>query len=230
MNFAPVIEHWPLFLQGVINTIIVCVVTFFAGFALAIPLALARLSKIPVLSQIAWLWIYVFRSSPLLILTYLLYFGLPQFSFIRNGIFWPVLREAWWCVMIALTINGAAYMAEIIRVAISIVPKGELESAISVGMTRWHRFRRITLPRAFGLALPMIANEAVFKIHSSAFISTVTIMDVLGAGQYVNTRYYLPYEGYLASAAIYFALISLTTWIMSRIERRALRYLHVRAE
>lgn len=228
MNFAPIIEHWPLFLEGVINTIVVCVVTFFAGFALAIPLALIRLSKIPVLNQLAWLWIYVFRSAPLLILTYLLYFGLPQFNLIRQGFLWPILREAWWCVIIALTVNSSAYMAEIVRVAISIVPKGEIESAISVGMTPWHRFRKITIPRAFGLALPMIANEAIFKIHSSAFISTVTIMDVLGAGQYVNTRYYLPYEGYLAAAAIYFTLISLTTWVMATIERRALRYLQPR--
>lgn len=224
-SLEPIVENWAIFLEGTINTLIVCFVTFFAGIVLALPLALIRVARVPILNEICWLWIYIFRSAPLLILLYLVYYGLPEVPFIRNGPLWSVLGNSWACAIIALTINGSAYMAEIFRVALTLIPKGEVEAAIVAGIPPLRRFRRIIAPRAFGLALPMIGNEAIFKIHSSAIISTITVMDILGAGQYVNARYYLPFEGFVASAAIYLILVIGVTWSASRIERRALAYL-----
>lgn len=225
LDFTQVLVHWPLFLEGLQNTIVICVVSFLAGGLLAVPIALLRVYNVPVLSQIAGFYIYLFRGTPLLIQTYLIYFGLAEFPAIRESILWPIFREAWWCVLISFSINTSAYMAAILAGAIKGVPKGETEAATAIGMSPWLAFRRIIMPRAFGAALPMIGNEAIFKVHSSAIASTVTILDILGAGRYVNARYYLPYEGFIAAAVLYMAIVFCVVQLFAFLERRFLRHL-----
>lgn len=225
LDFSLVFQHWPLFVEGVQNTLIICVVSFLAGGFIAIPIALLRVYRVPGLSEFAGFYIYLFRGTPLLIQTYLVYFGLAEFPAIRESFLWPVLREAWWCVLISFSINTSAYMAAILAGAIKGVSKGEVEASTAIGMSPFLAFRRIIMPRAFGSALPMIGNEAIFKVHSSAIASTVTILDILGAGRYVNGRYYLPYEGFIASAVLYMIIVFCVVQLFGALERRFLKHL-----
>lgn len=211
LDFMLVFEHWDLFLTGVWNTILLVVVSLLIGGALSIPLAVARAYRKPILNEIIWGYVYVFRGTPLLVQTYLIYYGIGQFDVIRESFLWPFLREAWWCALIAFVLNTAAYTTEIFRGAIESVPYGEVEAAKACGMSPRLRLRRIILPSAFRRALPMYSNEVIFMLHGSVVASTVTIVDILGAGRTLNAKYYLAYEGFIAAAVLYIALVFIIT-------------------
>ena len=155
---------------------------------------------------------YVFRGTPPLVQPYLTYYGLGQFEFVRDSMLWPFLREAWWCALIAFTLNSAAYTTEIFRGVIETTPWGEIEAAKACGMSPLTRTRRIVLPSAFRRALPVYSNEVIFMLHGSVVASTVTIVDILGAGRALNAKYYLAYEGFIAAAIIYIILVYVVSW------------------
>ena len=207
LDFYLVAQHYDLFLRGLGNTVALVVLALLIGGALSVPLAIARANKQPVTNQIIWAYVYVFRGTPLLVQTYLIYYGLGQFEFIRDSALWPFLREAWWCALIAFTLNTAAYTTEIFRGVIEATPWGEIEAAKACGMSPAMRMRRIILPSAFRRALPAYSNEVIFMLHGSVVASTVTIVDVLGAGRTLNAKYYLAYEGFIAAAIIYMIIV-----------------------
>ena len=207
LDFVLVAQHYDLFLRGAVNTVILVVLSLLFGALLSIPLAIARAYKQPILNQVIWAYVYVFRGTPLLVQTYLIYYGLGQFEFIRESMLWPFLREAWWCALLAFTLNSAAYTTEIFRGVIETTPWGEIEAAKACGMSPWTRMRRIVLPSALRRALPMYSNEVIFMLHGSVVASTVTIVDILGAGRALNAKYYLAYEGFIAAAIIYIILV-----------------------
>jgi arginine/ornithine transport system permease protein len=207
LDFYLVAQNADLFLQGIVNTILLVVVSLVLGGLLSIPLALVRANQTPVANQVVWGYVYLFRGTPLLVQTYLIYYGLGQFEFIRESVLWPFLKEAWWCALIAFVLNTAAYTTEIFRGAIEAVPWGEVEAAKACGMSPWTRVRRVILPSAFRRALPMYSNEVIFMVHGSVVASTVTIVDILGAGRTVNAKYYLAYEGFITAAIIYMILV-----------------------
>ncbi len=209
IDFVLIAQHYDLFLQGVVNTVLLVVLSLLIGGSLSIPLALTRAYKTPVANQIVWGYVYLFRGTPLLVQTYLIYYGLGQFEVVRESFLWPFLREAWWCALIAFVLNTAAYTTEIFRGAIEAIPFGEIEAAKACGMSPWTRVRRVVLPSAFRRALPMYSNETIFMLHGSVVASTVTIVDILGAGRTLNAKYYLAYEGFIAAAVIYMILVFL---------------------
>jgi arginine/ornithine transport system permease protein len=204
-----VLQNWDLFVQGLFNTVLLVIVSLVLGGLLSIPLALARANRTPVANPIIQAYVYVFRGTPLLVQTYLIYYGIGQFEEIRSSFLWPFLKEAWWCALIAFVLNTAAYTTEIFRGAIESTPWGEVEASKACGMSPWTRTRRIILPSAFRRALPVYSNEVIFMLHGSVVASTVTIVDILGAGRILNAKYYLAYEGFIAAAIIYMVLVFL---------------------
>ncbi|MDH3475115.1 MAG: ABC transporter permease subunit, partial [Rhodospirillales bacterium] len=109
LDFYLVAQNADLFLQGIVNTVLLVVVSLVLGGLLSIPLALVRANRTPVADQVVWAYVYLFRGTPLLVQTYLIYYGLGQFEFIRESVLWPFLKEAWWCALIAFVLNTAAY-------------------------------------------------------------------------------------------------------------------------
>lgn len=225
IDFVLILDHWELFARGLVNTVTLVVLALAIGAALALPMAVARAERTPLASPLVSAFVYVFRGTPLLVQAYLIYYGLAQFPEVRQSILWPVLREAWWCTLIAFTLNTAAYQVEIFRGGIEAVPKGEVEAARAFGMSGWGALRRVVLPSAFRRCLPMIGNEAIFMVHGSVIASTLTVIDILGAGRSLNARYYLAYEGFLAATLIYMGLIFALTRILRRVERAKLAHL-----
>ena len=208
LDFVLVWDHIDKFLYGTVVTLELCVLSLILGGALAVPLAIARAYQQPWLNSPIWCFTYFFRGTPLLVQTYLIYYGLAQFEAVRNSFLWdPFLSKAWWCALVAFTLNTAAYTTEFLRGAIESTPYGEVEAARACGMSRFTMMRRIVLPNAFRRALPAYSNEVIFMLHSSVVLSTITIQDILGVGRWLNGRYYVAYEGFVTAMLFYMVLV-----------------------
>ncbi|WP_341864158.1 ABC transporter permease [Gymnodinialimonas sp. 57CJ19] len=226
LDIALIAENFDRFLYGVWMTLNLTVLALVFGGLLAIPLAIARASKHPIFNPIVWGYTYVLRGTPLLVQVYLIYFGLGQFEVIRESWLWdPILSSAWWCALIAFTLNTSAYTTELLRGAIADTPKGEVEAAIATGHSYRSRMRRIILPSAFRRAIPAYSNEVIFMLHGSVVASTITLQDILGVGRWLNGRFYLAYEGFITAALLYFLIVLAITQVFRWIERRYLRHL-----
>ena len=113
MDWAVIRESLPLYVDGLRVTLMLLAVSITAGFALSVPLAMARVSPRPWLSKPVWLYTYVIRGTPLLVQLYMIYFGLAQFPAVRESFMWPMLKSAWFCAWFAFAINTTAYTTEI---------------------------------------------------------------------------------------------------------------------
>ena len=226
MNFELVFRHWDLFLGGVWVTLHLTALALFFGFLIALPasLSLARRSRF---SPLVRVYVYIFRGSPLLVQTYLVYYGLAQFEFIRESWSWIFLREAWWCAVIVFSLNSGAYAAEILRGAIVTTPKGEIDGARSMGLSERQVTWLVLLPSSLRRALPQYGNEVVFMLHGSVVASIITIQDILGVGRTVNAKYYIAYEGLLSAAALYMIITFILVRLFRLVEKRYLRHLEV---
>ena len=225
LDFYLILANWHLFWDGLKNTLVLLIVALVVGGLLAVPLAVVRAARVPVLNQLAFGFIYLVRGTPLLVQLYVIYYGLSQFGAVRGSAAWAILREPWWCALISFSIGTSAYTAEILRGAIEDTPRGEVEAATAAGMSRLVTLRRILLPSAFRRALPSYCNEVIFNLHSTVLASTVTIIDLLGAARSFNGKYYLAYEGFVAAALIFMAIVFIITQIFRALENRMLMHL-----
>lgn len=229
LDFMLITDNLDRFVAGAWVTLQLTFLALLLGGLIAIPLAIARAYKRPVLNQAIWGYTYAFRGTPLLVQTYLFYFGLGQFEAVRNSFLWdPILSDPWWCVLIAFTLNTAAYTTEFLRGAIETTPRGEVEAAKASGMSPFTRMRLVVLPSAFRRALPAYSNEVIFTLHGSVIASTVTLQDLLGVGRWLNGRYYLAYEGFITAMVFYMAIVFLISLAFKYAEKRYLRHLRPR--
>lgn len=226
LDFMLVWDHIDRFIAGAYLTLEITFLALLIGGLLAIPLAIIRADQQHWLNKPVYAFTYVFRGSPLLVQTYLIYYGLPQFEVVRESFLWePVLSSPWWCGLIAFSLNSLAYTTEFLRGAIVNTNHGEIEAAKAVGMTKTQIQRVVVLPSAFRRALPAYSNEVIFTLHGSVVLSTITLQDILGAGRWLNGRYYLAYEGFITAMCFYIALVFLITLGFKFMERRWLPHL-----
>lgn len=227
MRVEVVLENWPLFARGVWITLELTAVAVAVGFLIALPAGLARAQRTPWVAPALGAYVYLFRGTPLLVQTFLIYYGLAQFGWIRSSWAWELLRNPWWCAVIAFSLNSGAYATEILRGAFETTPRGEIEAAEALGLRPWMVTWLVLVPSSLRRALPQYGNEVVFMLHGSAVASVITIQDILGAGRTLNARFYLAYEGFLTAALLYMAITFLLVLIFRRLEGRYLRHLSV---
>jgi polar amino acid transport system permease protein len=218
------LESLPRLLQGTLLTLELVALALVAGGLLSVPLAMLRVSSNPVLRALPLAYTFFFRGTPLLVQLFLFYYGLAQFEVVRDSIFWPIVREAYWSALIVFTLNTGAYTTEILRGAIQAVPHGEVEAARAMGMSGGTLYRRIVLPRAYRIALPAYGNEIILMLKASALASTITLLDLTGMARTVIAKTYLPVEIFLVAGAIYLALTFLLVNGFRLLERRVLRF------
>ncbi len=211
------------FATGTLLTIQLVAISCLAAAVLSLPLALARLSRNPILRGAAFAYGAFFRGTPLLIQIFLIYYGLGQFAFVRNSFLWLFLRDAYPCALIALSLNMAAYLAEVVRGGILAVPAGEREAAVAIGMSRALTYRRIILPRAYRLMLPALSNEVVIQLKSTALASTITLMELTGVARRLVAMSYST-NPLLIAGAIYVVLTFIITRGFSLAENRLNRH------
>ncbi|MCW8950593.1 MAG: ABC transporter permease subunit, partial [Sedimenticola sp.] len=136
-----------------------------------------------------------------------------------------LFREAYFCGVLALTLNTGAYTAEIFRGAIQAVPAGDVEAAKACGMGRILIFRRIILPKAIRLAWPMYGNEVVFLMQATSLVSVITLLDLTGIAGRIISKTFAVYEIYIMTALLYLAITYAIVFLFKRIEKRLNRHL-----
>ena len=162
MDFSIIFGNIGIYMEGLKNTVILVSISLFIGLLMAIPLAVLRTSKNHLVTAPIRAYVYFFRGTPLLVQMFIIYYGFGQFEIIRDGLLWPLFKEAYFCALLAFTLNTGAYTTEIIRGAIAGTPHGEVEAAKAAGMSKALMFWRIILPSAFRRALPAYSNEIIF--------------------------------------------------------------------
>lgn len=190
------------------------------GAILAVGIAVARFSAIAPLRWLAQAYVFVFRGTPLLVQIFIIYYGLSQFPAIRHSLLWPILREPYWCAVLALALNTAAYASEIIRGGLLSVPFGQVEAARACGMSRFMIFRRITLPLGVRQALPGYGNEMISMVKATSLASIITLMEVTGVAARIISESYRAIEVFIVAGAIYLTINFLLTRLVQLVEFR----------
>jgi polar amino acid transport system permease protein len=209
----------PDLLEGTLMTLELVGIAVVVGLILAIPLGIARASRHWYIRALPYTYVFFFRGTPLLLQLFLVYYGLSQFEAVRESIFWPYLREPYWCALITMTMHTAAYIAEILRGAIQSVPGGEVEAARALGMSRRQARQYIILPRALRSGLPAYGNEVILMLKASAVVYTITLMDIMGVVRGINARTYQFELFFLVAGVIYLVITVVFTQLFKLVER-----------
>ncbi len=220
MNYQAMIDAIPKLLEGTVLTLELVVFALLLGMIIALPIALMRVSANSVVRAIPYGYIFFFRGTPLLVQIFLVYYGASQFEAVRESSLWPILREPYWCAILAFSLNTGAYTAEILRGAIQAVPFGQVEAARTMGMSVTQTYRRIILPQAMRIGLPAYGNEVILMIKGSALASTITLLDLLGMTRTLIARNYLAVEMFIAAGLIYLLLSFILTQAFKHLEIR----------
>lgn len=223
MNFLDLPFMFDSFFQlcrGIPLTLQLMALSVINGAVLATILATMRLSGNLILDLIARGYIFVLRGTPLLVQLYIIYYGLSQFPELRRSFLWLFLREPYWCAVLALALNTAAYSAEIIRGGVLSVATGQIEAARAYGMSGFTLVCRILAPQALRQMLPAYSNEVILMVKSTALASTITMMEVTGLAAKLISATYRPVEIFICAGAIYLILNFVVTRIFKLLEYR----------
>jgi len=196
----------PKLIQGATLTLELTALSVIAGLIVAIPLGIARSSKLWYVRSLPYAYIFFFRGTPLLIQLFLVYYGLGQFEAVRESVLWPYLRSPFWCAVITMTLHTAAYIAEILRGAIQAIPPGEIEAARALGMSRFKTLVHIVMPRAARIGLPAYSNEVILMLKASSLASTVTLLELTGMTRTIIARTYQTVDMFLIAGMIYLVM------------------------
>ncbi len=222
-------RYAPKLLDGLIVTLELVSISILLGAILAFPIALARISRHAVLWAPAFGYIYLFRGTPLLAQTFLVYYGAGQFraELVDLGLWW-FFREAFNCALLTFTLNTSAYQAEILRGAIQSVPRGQWEGARALGLHDGVTFFKIILPQAFIIALRPLGNEIILMIKGSAVASVITVFDLMGQTRLAFSRSF-EFQVYIWAAVIYLSIVETLRRVWERLERWLTRHMRPRA-
>lgn len=222
---AKLLRYGPRYLSGLWTTILLVVLSIGLGALLSLPIAYARMCNNRLLNALAYAYVYVFRSTPLLAQLFLIYYGLGSFRpQLETVNLWWLFREAFYCGLFSFTLNTAAYQAEILRGAIDSVPRGQREGAAALGISKTVSFRKIILPQALIVALRPYGNEIILMIKASAIVSIVTVYDLMGETRYAFSRTF-DYQTYLWAAIFYLCMVEALRHALAFAEARLTRHL-----
>lgn len=199
------------FISGVKNTVLLAVFSVYLGVVFGVFLALMKISKNRIFNIISTSYIEFIRGTPLLVQLYIIYYGLPNI-----GINLPDFLAG----IIALSVNSAAYVAEIIRAGIQAVDKGQMEAARSLGMTHNMTMKYIIIPQAFKNILPALGNEFIVVIKESSIVSVIGIHELMYNADTVRGNTFQPFEPLIVVALIYFIITFTLSKLLGLAERR----------
>lgn len=201
-------------LSGLKVTILLSVISMVIALILGIIIAVVRYLKISILSEILAIYVSFFRGTPLLVQLFLLYFGLPQIFTIFKGV------NGFTATLIALALNASAYISEVLRGSFNAVDKGQMEAALSIGMTNMQAIRRIILPQVIRISIPAIGNIYIDIVKGSSLAFTIGVAEMLAKAQMVASINYKFFESYIGVAIVYWILIEMFNYIQRSVERR----------
>ena len=198
-----------ILIPGIKVTIPLTIASFALGLAIAMTLALVQVAKVPVLSKIARIYIWIFRGTPLLVQLFIIFFGLPSIG---------IMLDAFPAAVIAFGMNSGAYNAEVLRSAILAVPAGQSEAAALIGMTYPQTMFHIVLPQAFPIAFPPLFNSLIGLVKDTSLASSITVIELFTKAQQIAARTFEPFALYVEAAFIYLIFCTLLTWLQGILE------------
>ncbi|MDE0059608.1 MAG: amino acid ABC transporter permease [Defluviicoccus sp.] len=208
-DIAIIERYWPMILDGFGVTLAVFGLSLVLSLALGVVVAFARMSKFRLISWTAIALIEVVRNIPFMVLLFVLFFILPFFG--------PRM-SAFFVGVIALTVFGGAYFAEIIRAAIQSLPRGQLESARAVGMSYGEAMRHVVFPQMLGYFIPPATNQSIMLVKESSVLSTITVVEMTMAAQVVTGLTLAPIEVFLMISIMYWLLNASISRAAARLE------------
>jgi His/Glu/Gln/Arg/opine family amino acid ABC transporter permease subunit len=221
MDASTLLAYLPVLLAGAVTTVELTLFTLIGGFVIALPVALARNAQGSAPRWFAHGFVFFFRGAPLLVILYLVYYGLPQVPGIKESPIWLLIARPMPIAILALSLNSAGFLTEIIAGALRNVPAGEVEAASAFGLSRLQTFTRIIAPHAARLALRSYGNEAVFVLKGTAVVNFITITDLVGAANQVYFNTFDPFTPLIVAGVFYliivFAMLRLVKWAERRL-------------
>ncbi|GGF70264.1 ABC transporter permease [Azorhizobium oxalatiphilum] len=197
-------------LQGVLVTIGLTIATMFLGLLLALPLALGNMSRVRLIRWASGFYVWVFRGTPLLVQLVIIYTGLPQLG-LRFGVLMSVL--------LALSLNEAAYLSETIRAGFKAVSKGQVEAAKALGLSRWATLRLVTLPQVIRIIIPPLGNSVNGLLKATSLASVISLEELMRRSQVLMQIKFEVLELYCVAAVYYLVLTTLWDRVQVRLER-----------
>lgn len=214
-RFEAVWSYRQLFLTGTAITIAITLAAVVLGLAIGVVAGLAQVARSPVLRWASWLYIEMFRLTPLLVLLLWFYYALPILAGIK--------LDALTASIVTLSLYGGSFYAEIFRGGVVSIDPGQTEAGLALGMTPMRVMRRIILPQAVKRMVPPLMNQSIIQFKNTSLVSVLAVPDLLYQGQFVATDTYRALEVYTVVAAIYFVVLLPLTAIVKQAERRMAR-------
>ena len=203
MDLDLMISSFPKLLNATLVTLKLLSLSLIFGLILGLFFAILRLNKNKFLNKFSYFYSYIFRGTPLLVQIFIIYFGLGQLEFLRTSFLWIILKEPYWCAIIAFSLNTGAYTSEILRSAFETINKGFIEAGDSLGIPKKIIFYKIQIPIAIRQSLPAYGNEIILMLKGTSLASTVTLMDLTGVAKYIISTTFKPIEVFIVAGGIY---------------------------
>ena len=220
MDFELMINSFPKLLSATLITLKLLSVSLIIGLFIGLFFAILRLNKNIFINRFAYGYSYVFRGTPLLVQIFIIYFGLGQIEYLRSTVLWVILKEPYWCAIIAFALNTGAYTSEILRSAFQTIKPGIIEAGKSLGISNKVIFYKIQIPIAIRQSLPAYGNEIILMMKGTSLASTVTIMDLTGVAKYIISTTFKPIEVFIVAGGIYLFMTFIIHNLIKFLEKK----------
>ena len=220
MDLELMINSLPKLLSAAVITLKLLSVSLIIGLFIGLIFAILRLNKNTLINKFAYGYSYVFRGTPLLVQIFIIYFGLGQIEYLRSTVLWVILKEPYWCAIIAFALNTGAYTSEILRSAFQTIKPGIIEAGKSLGISNKVIFYKIQIPIAIRQSLPAYGNEIILMMKGTSLASTVTIMDLTGVAKYIISTTFKPIEVFIVAGGIYLFMTFIIHNVIKFLEKK----------
>ena len=220
MDIELMINSFPKLLNATLITLKLLSVSLILGLFIGLGFAILRMNNNKLINKFAYGYSYIFRGTPLLVQIFIIYFGLGQIEYLRTTFLWVVLKEPYWCAIIAFSLNTGAYTSEILRSAFQTIKPGYLEAGRSLGIPSKIIFTKIQIPIAIKQSLPAYGNEIILMMKGTSLASTVTIMDLTGVAKYIISTTFKPIEVFIVAGGIYLFMTFIIHSLIKYLEKK----------
>jgi len=220
MDLELMINSFPKLLSAAVITLKLLSVSLIIGLFIGLFFAILRLNKNIFINKFAYGYSYIFRGTPLLVQIFIIYFGLGQIEYLRSTVLWIILKEPYWCAIIAFALNTGAYTSEILRSAFQTIKPGIIEAGKSLGISNKVIFYKIQIPIAIRQSLPAYGNEIILMMKGTSLASTVTIMDLTGVAKYIISTTFKPVEVFIVAGSIYLFMTFIIHNLIKFLEKK----------
>ena len=220
MDFELMINSFPKLLSAAAITVKLLSISLIIGLFIGLLFAILRLNKNIFINRFAYGYSYLFRGTPLLVQIFIIYFGLGQIEYLRTTFLWTILKEPYWCAIIAFALNTGAYTSEILRSAFQTIKPGIIEAGKSLGISSKIIFYKIQIPIAIRQSLPAYGNEIILMMKGTSLASTVTLMDLTGVAKYIISTTFRPVEVFIVAGGIYLFMTFVIHNVIKFLEKK----------